>query len=537
MKQNIKKSFLIPTIIGLCMLAPFFLARAQSDPEQPPNVLFIICDDLNTVVYHPADKPRAQCPNIDALRERAVTFTRAYANDPLCGPSRASMMSGMMPHRSNLTWFEPWRDNEMLRSSVHLLHHFKNNGYRVFGTGKLYHNGEEDYSVYDAFGPTANFGPFPWKGVGSPLVAHPAMTYLFDDFAIPHHWEQTFGRLSDVPEWEADSAAGVPGYRGWRLSGQPFRYESATDRDSLPDEMYANFARQILAQEHTEPFFLGVGFCRPHTPLYVPDNYFDRFPLDEIVLPRTIDNDLADCAPQLADTTLYGFRRYQWLRQPGNDQLLKRWVQAYLASVAFVDEQVGKVLTALAQSPYADNTIVILTSDHGFHMGEKEFLYKQSAWSEAAQIPLVIAGPGIGRAECDQPVSLVDIYPTLIEACDLPPDPNRTGNGVALDGTSMIPLLRPATGAWAGPDYALTLVPGEDHTTIETLTAKPDPHYALSQRDWRYIQTADGGEELYHVQQDPNEWRNLAQTRPAPPIIDYFRRLVVQEKRRTAAVD
>jgi arylsulfatase A-like enzyme len=491
-------------------------------------VLFIICDDLSTVVYHPKGKPIALSPNIDAFRQQAVTFTHAYANDPICAPSRASLMSGIMPHRSNLTWFESWRDNQMLRTSIHLLPYLRSNGYRVYGTGKLYHNGQEHDAAYDTYGTKANFGPFPQKPGGG-LAPHPDMRYLFDTLDIPHAWEQTFGRLSNTPVWDSATEA----YRGWQLGGQPFYYASATDRDLLPDEQYAAFAQDVLEQEHEEPFFLGVGFCRPHTPLYVPDNYFDLFPLDSITLPSTVPNDLEDCAPALTDSSLYGFRRYQFLQQDQHNPLLKKWIQAYLASVAFVDEQIGQVLTALANSPYADNTLVIITSDHGFHMGEKEFLYKQSVWSESTRIPLMISWPGVASAGtvCDQPVSLIDIYPTLIEAGRLPPHPNKGGNEQPLDGHSMVELLKnPAANAWAGPEYVLTVLPGEDHTTADTLTTKPPPHWALSTRDWRYVQTAQGQEELYNVRVDPHEWHNQAHAPAALPTLTKFRNIVAQEK-------
>lgn len=524
----VKKLLTQPLVVGLGMLVPLLSAGAQPAAERPPNVLFIIVDDLNTVVYHPAGKPVAICPNLDTFRQQAVTFTNAYANDPICAPSRSSMMTGIMPHRSNLTWFESWRVNEMLRTSVHLLPYLRENGYRVYGTGKLYHNGQENEAAYDTFGPKANFGPFP-RRAGGGLAPHPDMLYLLDTFKIAHAWEQTFGRLSAVPGAGEEESQ----YQGWHLGGQPFRYVSATDRDSLPDEQYATFAQGVLAQDHKQPFFLGVGFCRPHTPMYVPDNYFDLFPLDSIRLPATLPHDLQDVVSSLTDSTRYGFRRYQFLQQDPDKPLLKQWIQAYLASVAFVDEQIGRVLTALADSPYAANTLVIITSDHGYHLGEKEFLYKQSPWSEATRIPMIVRWPGVTPpgTPCDQPVSLIDIYPTLIEACRLPPHPNRRGNGLELDGHSLVELLRQSEAdTGAGPDYVLTVLPGEDHTTADTLATKPPPHFALSTRDWRYIQTARGQEELYHVKTDPQEWHNLAQSAEAQPVLTRFREILAQEK-------
>lgn len=505
----------------------------KQEVKKQYNVVFIICDDLNTVVHHPKNKPGVHCPAIDKFREQAVTFTNAYANDPICAPSRSSMMTGIMPHHSNLTWFEPWYQNEILSNSVHMLEHFKNNGYKVFGAGKLYHNGEEPYDVYDEFGPKANFGPFPWKGKGGEMDEHPRMNHLFENFNIQHKWEQTFGSLSDMPAWEKDEKKGIPGYTGWRLFGKPFKYNSDTDRDLMPDELYANFAKKILNENHDSPFFLGIGFCRPHTPLYVPERYFDMFPLKSIQLPKVSEGDLNDCAKQLSDTSLYGFRRYQFLQQDGNKQLYKKWIQAYLASIAFVDEQVGKVLDAVQNSKYADNTIVIFTSDHGFQMGEKNFLYKQSAWSEACRIPLVISYPdnNTRRAICDQPVSLIDIYPTLIDACKLSENPNVNGKGDGLYGNSLLSLLKEPTGKkWKGKPYALTILPGEDHTSAENFSIKPSPHFTVSTREWRYIQTSGGEEELYHLKHDPLEWNNLAYKNNHKNTIQQFRDIVSIEK-------
>jgi arylsulfatase A-like enzyme len=344
--------------------------------------------------------------------------------------------------------------------------------------------------------------------------------------------------LSDIPHWERDVEAGIPGYKGWRLYGKAFHYRTDDDRDLMPDELYAAYARKILNEDHQSPFFLGVGFCRPHTPLYVPEKYFQMFPINQIQLPKVVGNDISDCAAQLADTSLYGFRRLQFLQQKGDDALYKSWIQAYLASIAFVDEQIGKVLEAVSQSKYADNTIVIITSDHGFHMGEKDFLYKQSAWVEACKIPMIISFPNhqAKGTLCAQPVSLVDIYPTLIEACGLPRNPNEGGNDIPLDGHSLIKLLKdPTEERWAGPEYALTILPGEDHTTAANLKSKPLPHYAVSTAQYRYIQTSLGEEELYNLENDPLEWVNLINSlsKEDSEQLKELREIVLKEKSTT----
>jgi arylsulfatase A-like enzyme len=510
--ETMKQALSLTLLTALLPLVLLATNAARAD-DQRPNVVFIIVDDLNDLPLAPLGKPEIATPNIDRLAERGVSFTNAHTNDPICAPARAAMMFGLYPQTTGLYWFENWRQNEILNKSVSLNRHLKNNGYSVFGTGKVYHIGRGD-NAFDEFGYRTEFGPWPWDGKGGQVFwPHPAMMYMYEtDGDMAYKWEHHFGRLSMVPEWPADEANGVPGYKGWRLYGKPFRYVNSKDRDPLADELCADWSTEIIERAQEKPYALFTGFVRTHTPLYAPDEYFDRFPLDSIEIPETIENDLEDCAEVLADRSLYGFRRYTMLVRHKDRELYKEWLQAYLACVSFVDDQVGKILDAVDTSPQRDNTIVILTSDHGFHMGEKEFLYKQSLWGGATRVPLIVAGlEGMPEgATCDQPVSLIDIYPTINDLCDLPTDPNADGNGYQLEGHSLLPLLTNPEGGWTGPDVAITALPGKDHSQHNRHQGTWFPHFSVRSKQFRYTLCANGEEELYDYEADPLEWKNLA---------------------------
>lgn len=484
--------------------------------DKHPNVLFIIVDDLNDLPLHPNGKPHVPTPNIDRLAARGVSFTNAHCNDPICAPSRSSMLFGLYPQTSSLYWFEDWRQNEVLKGSVSLTRHLRDHGYHVFGTGKIYH-GNQDDRVYEQQGPRGNVGPWPWDGRAETkrgYIPHPAQQFMLDaDPDMDYQWEHTFGPLSLIPEYAADKANGIPGYRGWTLSGKPWRYEDDQNRDVMPDEMVASWSSEILARAHTKPFALFTGFVRTHTPLYAPKEYFDRFPIDEIEIPEAMEDDLADAAPSLGDRSLYGFRRFQMLKKhPDRPQLYKEWLQAYMACVSFIDDQVGTVLDALEKSPWRDDTVVVFTSDHGFHMGEKESIYKQSLWDGATRVPLIVAGlPGMPQGvTCDQPVSLIDLYPTLNEICGLPSQPNERGNGYMLDGHSLVPLIQNPEGDWGGPEVAITALPGKDHSLHTRFAGSWYPHFSIRGKRYRYSLCANGEEELFDFNSDPYEWKNVA---------------------------
>ena len=488
--------------------------------QDRPNVLFIIMDDLNDSVEGLGGHPQAQTPHMDKLIDRGVRFTSAHCNYAMCSQSRTSLMTGLYPSTTGAFGFVQsgnFRRYPELKNTVTLTQYMAQNGYNVYGTGKVYHGGgDSEWNRENIeFGHHKDFGPWPWDGKSKGKLPHPAMAGEFN-------WTETFGPLSNVPEYKPDPAKGVPGYKGWYYRGKPFRYVNEDDRDLMTDERSAQWAKAVLEQTHEKPFFMAVGFMRPHSPLYAPKKYFDRMPPAEAIeLPPYLENDLEDCAKVLWDppsegrggaATRFGHHKFLTYKSAG---LWREWIRAYLANVAFVDDQVGTVLDALEQSPYADNTIVILTSDHGWHMGEKDWIFKHTLWEEATKVPFIVVDPrnGVHNRECKKPASLVDIYPTVVDYTGLPSEPNRYGNRLPLDGFSLKPLVdNPEKGAWEGPDVALVAIaPNETHNQKELLVADPkQQHYAVRSERWRYILCSNGEEELYDHESDPQEWTNLA---------------------------
>ena len=518
----------------LVFLATFWIGSPVTSgepPASPPNVLLIMVDDLNDAVAGLGGHPQAQTPNLDRLMAMGVSFTNAHSNNPLCAPSRASMVTGLYPHTSGYFGGNAYdyRLNPVLKNAKTFVEHFRDHGYQVYGTGKIQHHGSPDTTIWInkdgeyGYGIPSSFGPYPWDGKDATVtghdVPHPGLPEaLFVGSQESNYADVTITPLSNVPEYKPNPEKGIPGYQGWRLFKKPFHYENEQNRDRMPDELYADWTINQLQKTHEKPFLLCVGFVRPHVPHVAPQKYFDRFPLDAIKLAKILPGDTADCAPALVHDYNYGngsrdgIENYTQVMKLENG--LKRWTQAYLACVAFVDDQIGKVLDALEASAYADNTIIVLASDHGYHMGQKNWLYKNSLWEPSTRIPFIWAGPGIKKgAQSDQPTSLIDIYPTLIDLCSLPTNPNKSTNQKKLDGFSLRPLLEnTASGTWQGPDFALTYVSSKTGSVESAgMTSEPQDHHAtIRDRRYRYILCTTGEEELYDHQNDPYEWHNLA---------------------------
>ena len=491
-----------------------------------PNVLFVICDDLNNALAGFGRLPEAPAPNVQRLVQRGVAFTNCQSNCPICLPARNALFSGLPAHLTGqYTLWDQWRTITpdavtqlqnlpsygvpLLRDAVFMPRGFKNQGYTVLGTGKVLHQGITHPGWWTDYGTPPDYGPFLWSEQRGWQRARPDREWLYEDEPMlsyvrryrgidrffldedrfRHHIETAHGPLADL-------ARGGELRTGRR---EPYCYVSDADRDPLPDELTTDWAIEALRRKHDDPFFLAVGYMKPHTPLNAPGEFFDRFPLDSLPLPPQLDGDLDDCANALIDHRPYGFLMYRLL-QKGGERGWREWLQAYLACVAFMDHQLGRLLDALEDSSYADNTVVVFTSDNGYHMGEKEYVFKDSMWEESCQIPLAMAGPGIARgARCAMPVSHIDVYPTLLELCSLPPNPNVGNHGFALPGHSLRPLLEdPEAGRWDGPPAALSSVKGDTgiHHTVRSVTH-------------RYTLCGNGEEELYDHRVDPHEWRNL----------------------------
>ena len=515
-----RREFLKKSIQGAAACSAFSYFSFCDKTIKQPNVLFIICDDLNDMVENMGGHPKAITPNINRLMDRGVSFMNAHCNSPLCSPSRASLLSGLYPHTSGFYCIRNdegdhpnWYDNAILKDSQTIMQHFKANGYHVMGTGKIFHNHEEKLDHFHEFGHMPSWGPWPWDGKEEGQGWGAASSYPgnYGSFSI----DANYAKLGDVPHIKPDPETGAPGYKGWRLYGEPFKYNGPNDRDLMPDELNARWAGKKLQEKHNKPFLMMVGMNRPHVPLFAPNKYFDMYPLDKIPLTKIKENDLDDIFPEGKDvyrsnTTTWGFMKYDRLTKENRKAALREWTRAYLANVSFVDDQVGKVLDALEDSQYADNTLIIFTSDHGYGLGEKEWLFKNSVWAESTRIPFVAAGPKVKKnKQCNKPISLIDLYPTLIDYCNLPMEPNKNTNGYKLDGNSIVNWFQnPKTAKVDEDDYALTTVGGLNQTEDIEIKRK-ESHYTLKTKRYRYTRYGFENEELYDHKNDPNEWHNL----------------------------
>ncbi len=432
------------------ILVTSFVAGEQplrADIEKP-NVLFIAIDDLNDWIGVLEGHPQAETPHIDRLAENGVLFANAHCAAPACNPSRAALMTGIAPNESGVYHNpQPWR--LALPNAVTLPQHFSANGYWSAGSGKIYHGRYPDPQSWEDYYPDQ----------------------LENKFADP-----------TPPERDVNG-----------LNRGNFDWGPVSERSSeMGDYKTASWIAENLAKEHDRPFFLACGIFRPHLPWYAPQEYFDRFPLDSIQLPKTLKNDLDDL-PAVAVKVATGNRDHAAVVE---GRQWKHAVQGYLASIAFADEQVGRVIDALDKGPHKEDTIVILWTDHGWHLGEKEHWRKFALWHRSTRTPLMLSVPkGIpglpqgslqGRQSM-QPASLLDIYPTLVELCGLPVKNE-------LSGKSLVPLLR-------NPDRI---------TGRAIVTTNGRNNHAIRDTRWRYIRYSDGSEELYDHATDPNEWTNLA---------------------------
>lgn len=422
---------------------------------EKPNVLFIAVDDLNDWIGCLGGHPQTKTPNFDRLAASGVLFTNAHCPAPSCNPSRSAIFTGIPPHRSGL-YQNMQKLREVMPQAELIPRYFSRHGYWSAGSGKMLHYVIDPQS-WDAY--------FPAKERDDPFPR----TYY--------------------PEKRPVS---LPVGGPWQYNETDWAALDITDEEFGGDWLVSKWIGEQLARLHDKPFFLACGIYRPHEPWFVPKKYFDPFPLETIQPgPGYKADDLDDVPPA---GQKIGRNRYFAHIQQHNQW--KQGIQGYLASIHFADAMLGRVLDALEKSPHRDNTIVVLWSDHGWHLGEKEHWQKFTGWRIGTRIPLIIRVPpgtpgllsGTRPALCERPVSLVDLYRTLIELCGLPEKPGISEN-------SLLPLLRDPAAPW--PHAALTHL---DHPQ----------NYAISTHRWRYIHYKDGGEELYDIQTDPHEWTNLA---------------------------
>ncbi len=504
------------------MYGLFCLHTFCQSTKVKPNVIFIICDDLNDYQGVFGGHPQAKTPNIDKLAARGVQFVNAQTNVPVCSPSRNSFITGVYPHVSKDYGWTDLKKQPVLKHNKTIMRLFKENGYVTLGTGKITHGNAE--AEWDQWGMTLanNYGPLYFDG--EKKKALPTVPYPYSEIGPV---DGSFGRLSD-----AGISLGKNGEKGlvYGWSDEPMRYINDNDRDLMQDELHAKWAvekiKELEKRGQQQPFFMGVGFVRPHTPMHAPDKYFDMFPIEDIKLAQWQKDDLQDTywnnnfgseqkGPRFFRTLLESYN--------GDRELaIKHFLQAYLACVAFVDEQVGKVMDALDKSAFKDNTIVVFTSDHGWQMGEKNYLFKNSPWEESARIPMIIKTPETKPGlKIEQPVSLIDLFPTFMDLCDLEGTNKINPKGGNLGGYSLKPLLENKQNYWKGPNGALTVV-GNYGINIPT----EKQNFSYRTKNWRYIKYSNGQEELYNHQIDPYEWNNVASDLKNTHVIEKLRKEV-----------
>jgi len=451
-----------------CVLA--LLALPVHAADTPWNVLFIISDDLTSTALSCYGNEVCHTPNIDALAARGTRFTRAYCQGTYCGPSRASFMSGYYPHATGVLGYTSPRpqigDRETWAEA------FKHAGSYTARVSKIFHMGVP--------------GGIEEGGDGA------------DD---PQSWTERFN--SPGPEWQAagvgETLEGNPDGTRPVVGGNTFVVVEAEGDDLVhSDGKTAAKACELLSQHAGEPFFLAVGFVRPHVPFVAPSTYYEPFrPFSSMTLPPKIEGDWNDIPKA-------GINYKTSVNMKMDERKQKKAVAGYYASVRYMDAQVGKVLDALEASGQADNTIVIFTSDHGYHLGEHDFWAKVSLRDESAQVPLIVCVPGKQPAVCDSLVELLDLFPTTLSLCNMPV-PER------LQGKDISPLLDDPTRKVR--DAAFSVAPSSKGFLLRT-------------DRWAYIQygeDASGGSELFDMRADPEQFTNLADSPDHATIAATFR--------------
>ena len=439
-------------LINLALLLAITTTFAATDK---PNVLFIAIDDMNDWSTLFDKNNPIKTPNLERLAARGMLFSRAYAAVPACNPSRAAILTGYRPEttqcfdnggKGNSDWYKTRPD------AITLPQYFRNNGYLAKGAGKIFHHG----------GPGRGDDP---RGTG----------FSWDDFQ----------------KWMATQSPHLNGYDIKPLSGNAYDWGEIGDNIVQGDEKMFDYVARQMDEKWDKPMFLAAGIFKPHLPFYASKEFFKLYPLDKVVMPPMPANDLDD-VPEIGrkmagrEGFIYGnTTKYQ----PPDPRSLQRMVQCYQAAGSYADSLVGRLLDKLDASGRATNTIIVLWADNGYHLGDKTSCVKFTLWEKATHVPFIIVAPGVTKpgSRCETPVSLLDIYPTLIELAGLPPKADN-------EGYSLMPLLKNPKADWK-------------HPAIMTMG---DGNHAVRTERWRYIRYCDWTEELYDHDNDPWELKNLA---------------------------
>jgi len=422
-----------------------------------PDVLFIAIDDMNdwTTLFDPANPIKT--PNLVRLAKRGMFFSKAYCAAPACCPSRAAIMTGIRPSNSGVyDNNHPWA--KMMPEAVTLSRYFMLNGYETFGAGKIFHHGR----------------------TGADIPGKPSF--------------QEFFKMRRTRR----SGKSHNGYTSGPLSKVAFDW--GEHEEKMIDLDTVEWCEKIMEKEKSAARFLAAGIFKPHLPFYAPPETFAKYMFDDTKLPKMRKNDLDD-VPAIGkkmahrEHFIFSNTTAKSQNEPGS---LKKMVQSYQASADFADQMVGRLLDKLDATGQAANTIIVLWADHGYHLGDKESCVKFTLWEKANHVPFIIVAPGVTKpgSRCDRPVSLIDIYPTLVELAGLAPNKD-------VDGKSLVPLLTDPTRKWQ--PALMTMGKG---------------NHAVRSDRWRYIRYKDGSQELYDHAEDPWEWNNLAVHPEYAEVID-----------------
>ena len=418
--------------------------------EDRPNVLFVSIDDFNDwgptqLNGEPFD---VDTPNFDSLAAKGILFNNAHCNAPSCNPSRTSIMSGLHPASTGVyANGHDWLVNKRFDDILLLPEYFKKHGYATLGSGKIYH---------------ANQGTdFHRKGLFSPRG--------WDDFFPSFNFQLPVPSMPDVKPKRGE------GNFDWGGTGKPL--------EEMGDHKVVNWAIEQLEASRDEPLFLAVGIYRPHMPWFVPDKFYDQYEDVEITPPTNPKG----WGKNIPESLLPPKRHQEFTGKSGPSR-------GYAACVSYADFELGRLMKGLEASPIADNTIVVIWTDHGWHLGEKEHFSKFTLWEESTRVPLLILKPGANQKEVDTAVSLVDVYPTLLALAGLPENKNN-------DGQNLLPIIEAET------DLNRAIV-----------TSKSENHHAVRDGRYRYLKS-NNAEALFDHVNDPREFNNIANNPGSAAII------------------
>lgn len=418
--------------------------KTTAKPASKPNVLFIVVDDMNTLGVK-KNYPQLKIPALEKLRDESFYFSNGTCAAPVCNPSRTAFFSGLSPHRTGAYFngSNPWEQSPLLAKTEVIPETFKKNGYITWGGGKIFHvlpNDDREKKMFDNKIFKGNYGPFSDK---------------------EHSYGR--GRWSVIHPW----------------TGPDTDFTDVVNADRLVD---------FLSQNHDKPFFAYYGLYRPHSPYTAPKRFYDIYKDVKFTRPPGYDPDDLDDLPEMGKQFAGDMKRQFFREGLTREEVWMEMMRAYCANNSFADWNVGRVLEALDKSPYGDNTIVVLISDNGFHTGVKDHWPKGTLWDAADVVPFMVRLPQKKRMVCEQAVSTLDIYPTLLEYCGITPPAHE------LDGKSMVPIFRNPSLSW----------------NRNSVTYYGEGFSGVRSERYRYILYPDGSEELYDHKSDPYELKNIA---------------------------